>query len=286
MEITKELVRKLISDQFPHWSELSVNAVPRSGWDNRTFRLGNTLSVRLPSAESYVPQVNKEQQWLPFLGDRLSIAIPEVQALGTPGHGYPWPWSVYNWIEGEDIDQSCTKGTEFVEPLAQFLTQLQSIPTADGPAPGMHNYFRGGNLQHYNADTQLYLDQLAGHINVDTARNIWHDALKTSWSKAPVWIHGDLEASNMLASNGQLTAVIDFGNCAVGDPACDLVMAWTFFDDAARGEFRSQLLVDENTWKRAQAWALWKALFRMSQAIDKQNEEFYAANRLVETILK
>jgi len=285
MEINKELVRKLVLDQFPQWSDLPVTPVPRSGWDNRTFRLGKTHSVRLPSAESYVSQVNKEQQWLPFLGERLSIATPEVQALGKPGHGYPWPWSVYKWIEGENVELNDTHNIDLAEPLARFLTQLHSILSSDGPPPGMHNYFRGGDLQHYHQDMQSFFNLLANDINVEKASGVWHDALTTKWSEAPVWIHGDLEASNLLVSNAQLAAVIDFGNCAVGDPACDLVMAWTFFDKTARKQFQDRLLIDENTWKRARAWALWKALFRMSQAINKKNEEFLAAGQLVETIL-
>lgn len=54
-----------------------------------------------------------------------------------------------------------------------------------------------------------------------------------------MWVRGDLEASNILVSGGQLIAVIDFGNCAVGDPTCDLVMAWTYFDDKEQEVFRS-----------------------------------------------
>jgi aminoglycoside phosphotransferase (APT) family kinase protein len=75
-----------------------------------------------------------------------------------------------------------------------------------------------------------------------------------------VWVHGDVTASNLLVRDGRLAAVIDFGCCAVGDPACDLVMAWTFFDDEERRHFRGELGLDDATWARGRGWALWKAL--------------------------
>lgn len=109
--------------------------------------------------------------------------------------------------------------------------------------------------------------------------------MESQWTVDPVWIHGDLESSNILISDDQLVAVIDFGNCAVGDPACDLVMAWTFFDKDIRTKFRSAIEVDVDTWHRARAWALWKGLFRMSRSIQSKNKEFDDAKRLVEDIL-
>lgn len=285
MDINSELVRKLIADQFPQWSELPVNTVQRGGWDNRTFRLGGTRSVRLPSAESYVPQVEKEQQWLPFLGEQLSIAIPEVCALGKPGYGYPWPWSVYKWIEGKDVELAQASNMNIALPLAQFINQLHKIAPSDGPAPGTHNYYRGGQLHHYHQDTQSYIKLLDKHIDAATALAVWHEALQSTWSEAPVWVHGDLEASNMLVCNAELAAVIDFGHCAVGDPACDLVMAWTYFDENARKQFCSHLSFDDDTWQRARAWALWKALFRMSQSVDQRDKAFYSAKQLVDHVL-
>lgn len=286
MNIDTNLVRKLVDDQFPHWSDLTIHSVARSGWDNRTFRLGNKLSVRIPSAESYASQVCKEQQWLPFLGERLSTQIPCVLGHGKPGHGYPWSWSVYRWIDGEDIEPDTkTDANGLANSIAQFIGELHEVDSSDGPAPGLHNYFRGGNLREYDKDTQEYAGLLANEICSDTALNIWTKALETRWTTSPVWVHGDLEASNILVSGGQLIAVIDFGNCAVGDPACDLVMAWTFFDEKARKNFRSSLTVDNDTWERGRAWALWKALFRMSKSLDSRDEEFGAAKRLVENIL-
>lgn len=240
----------------------------------------------MPSADSYAPQVHKEQQWLPFLGERLSISIPNVQALGKPGHGYPWSWSVYRWIEGEELNQNAITDTiGLAKSIAQFIDELHKVDPSDGPSPGLHNYFRGATLSEYDSDTQTYAGILDKEICVDETLSIWSRAMETRWKSNPVWVHGDLEASNILVSDGRLVAVIDFGNCAVGDPACDLVLAWTYFDDDSRESFRSNLDIDNDTWDRARAWALWKALFRMSSSLELRDEEFYAAKHLVGKIL-
>lgn len=244
------------------------------------------MSVRLPSAESYASQVPKEQKWLPFLGDRLSILIPRSRAFGKPGHGYPWSWSVYEWIEGEDVElnnQADIKGLS--KSVALFIAELHTVDPLDGPKPGLHNYLRGAGLSEYDKDTRAFIDLLSKEICTDAVLSVWNSALETRWKFCPVWVHGDLEPSNLLVVDGKLTAVIDFGNCAVGDPACDLVMAWTFFDDDARENFRSNLNLDSDTWQRGRAWALWKALFRMSRSLDLRDTEFHEAKRLVGSIV-
>ena len=81
----------------------------------------------------------------------------------------------------------------------------------------------------------------------------------------PMWVHGDVTASNLLVVGGRLSAVIDFGCSAVGDPACDTVMAWTFFHGESRHAFREQLGLDEGTWARGRGWALWKALITLAR---------------------
>ena len=254
MYIDTNLVRKLIDSQFPEWADLPISPVSRSGWDNRSFRLGGELLVRMPSAESYAAQVHKEQRWLPFLGERLSVLIPKVQAFGNPGHGYPWSWSVYGWIGGVDVEsEPGTDAIKLAKSVAQFVGELHEVAPAGGPSPGLHNYFRGAALSNYDKDTRTYLELLGKEISADAAVNIWNRALDAHWTSNPVWVHGDLEAPNILVSGGRLVAVIDFGNCAVGDPACDLVMAWTYFDDNSREIFRSNLNLDNDTWVRARA---------------------------------
>jgi aminoglycoside phosphotransferase (APT) family kinase protein len=88
----------------------------------------------------------------------------------------------------------------------------------------------------------------------------WLDATTSACGSPPVWFHGDVAVGNLLVSDGRLSAMIDFGTCGVGDPACDLVMAWTYFEGEARDAFRDAVGLDVDTWRRARGWALWKAL--------------------------
>lgn len=261
ININLALVRRLITNQFPQWKDLSIRPVAVGGWDNRTFHLGENMLVRLPSAAKYTMKVEKEQRWLPKLAPFLPLAIPEPLAVGEPGEGYPWRWSVYRWIEGETAASGFASDMKaFADDLAHFLYTFQKIDTTDGPLPGPHNFFRGGALSVYDGETRQALEILKEQIDTSVATQIWERALKTEWSKAPVWVHGDISPGNLLVKDGKLIAVIDFGGLAIGDPACDLAIAWTFFQEEDREVFRASLSLDEETWIRGVAWALWKAL--------------------------
>ncbi len=269
LKITKDLVSRLIASQFPQWKDLSIEQVLPGGWDNRIFRLGKNMLVRLPSSADYADKVKKEQYWLPKLAPLLPIAIPEPMAMGNPELGYPFHWSVYKWLEGEtlanyeNIDQ-----INLANDLADFLISLHSIDTTGGPEAGKHNFYRGGSLSIYDSETRQAIKLLNGKIDNDIATKIWNDALKTTWNKPSVWVHGDISAGNLLVQNGQLSAVIDFGGLAIGDPACDLAIAWTFFNNDARSIFKNKLQLDEATWSRGRAWALWKALIVSAELTD------------------
>lgn len=259
--IDAALVRRLIAAQFPQWADLPVRPVANGGWDNRTFHLGDRMSARLPSAKRYADQMEKEQTWLPRLAPQLPATIPEPLAMGAPGEGYPGPWSVYRWLDGEPADpQRISDMPGFAADLAGFLDALHRIDTAGGPPPGSHNFWRGGPLATYDAETRQAIETLGGRIDADGATATWEAALAAEWRNPPVWVHGDIAAGNLLVADGRLSAVIDFGCLGVGDPACDLAIAWTFFHGAAREAFRAALPLDPATWARARGWTLWKAL--------------------------
>ncbi|MFZ7089227.1 aminoglycoside phosphotransferase family protein [Curtobacterium sp. RRHDQ10] len=262
MDIDADLARRLVAQQFPAWADLPVRPVDLPGWDNRTFRLGDTMSVRLPSAAHYVAQVEKEQVWLPRLAPYLPLPIPAPIALGQPGEGYPYPWSVYGWIPGRPSAADTMGDTvRFATALAEFLRAFESIDAADGPPPGEHNFHRGGALAVWDDQARAALGILRGRIDTDVARRVWDDALATTWTSDPVWVHGDVGPNNLLVDDaGRLTGVIDFGGCGVGDPACDLTIAWQVFDGPSRAVFRHAMDLDDGTWARARGWALWKAM--------------------------
>lgn len=260
--ISADLVKRLVASQFPQWSELPVTPVEVDGWDNRTYRLGTELTVRLPTAEYYTPAVDKEDRWLPVLAPRLPLPIPVPVARGEPGEGYPFRWSVRRWLEGEPARvDNIGDLTELAETLAEFLLALQGIDAAGGPAAGAHSFYRGASLAHYDAETRSLLSTVD-----ERAAGVWETALKSTWDGPPMWFHGDVAAGNLLVRDGKLAAVIDFGTCGVGDPACDLVIAWTLFSGASREAFRESVRQDAGTWARARGWVLWKSLISLDSA--------------------
>jgi aminoglycoside phosphotransferase (APT) family kinase protein len=259
--ITVQLVRALVSAQFPRWSRLPIAPIVPGGWDNRTFRLGDQMTVRLPSAEGYVPQVEKEQRWLPMLAPLLPLPIPVPVAAGGPGEGFPWPWSIYEWIDGVTAStESIRDLSEFAADVAGFLVALRAVDTADGPTPGAHNFFRGGPPAVYDAETRRAIVDLGSTIDGEAATRVWNAALASEWQSTPVWFHGDVSTGNLLLQGGRLSGVIDFGTSGIGDPACDLVIAYTLFGGNSREVFRSAVGLDDATWARARGWAIWKAL--------------------------
>lgn len=261
MEISIETVRQLIREQLPQWAELEVTPVLEQGNDNRTFRLGEELAVRLPSAEGYVAGVIKEDLWLPVMARYLSAGVPVPVATGVPSKGYPYPWSVRRWIIGTTPDRDCDLDrVALAKDLGVFLRELRAVPPGQGPAAGAHSFYRGTHPSVYGDQVQQSIGQLADQVDVKACQAIWAEAVRTAWPKDPVWFHGDVAPGNILTDGGRLIAVIDFGTCGVGDPACDLVIAWTLFTEAERGIFRDAAALSDEAWARGRGWALWKAL--------------------------
>ena len=284
-DITSDLVSALVAEQFPQWAGLPIRPVEVDGIDNSTFRLGDTMSVRLPSSDAYLEQVDKEHRWLPVLGPQLPLPIPRPLAKGVPGCGFPRPWSVYQWLDGEPVTPANIGDTvRFATDLAGFLAVLYTIDPAEGPGPGTHNFFRGGPLEHYADETQQALEALRGHIDTELAAAIWRAALASTWAAAPVWFHGDAQPGNLLVRDGRLAAVIDFGTAGTGDPACDTTIAWTFLSGDARRAFRAGLPVDEATWARGRGWAIWKAMIVLVGALDNDPEDAAFTTGVIDAI--
>jgi aminoglycoside phosphotransferase (APT) family kinase protein len=276
--IDAALVERLVAVQFPQWSGLPVQEVDPQGWDNRTYRLGSELAVRLPSAAGYVAAVEKEQRVLPYLASRLDVPVPEPVGLGVPADVYPFPWSVRRWIDGmvalraTDLDRRV-----FAADVGAVLRQLRAVPAGDGPVAGAHSFHRGAHPSHYAAEVVAALDTLGDAVDRGACEAVWDAATASVWHGPAVWFHGDVAPGNLLVgADGRLSAVIDFGTCGVGDPACDLVLAWTFLDGDARREFRDAVGLDGDTWARARGWALWKALIMLagsSGPVDRSEHE-------------
>lgn len=258
-----ELVARLLAGQFPQWADLPICPVRSAGTDHAIYRLGEEMSVRLPLRPSAAGQVEKEQLWLPRLGPHLPCPISRPLGLGAPGQGYPWNWSVCAWLRG-DNPRADDDTVTLAEDLARFVTALHAIDPTGGPSPGRHNFGRGVPLAERDAFTHEAIAKSQGLIDIEAATTAWEtDLAAPAWSDPSVWVHGDLCPGNLLVADGRLTAVIDFGGLAVGDSACDLIVAWNLLSGRAREAYRAALGVDDATWARGRGWALSVALLQL-----------------------
>lgn len=260
IDINTRLVRGLLADQFPHWTHLTLAPVVSAGTVNVIYRLGDDMAVRLPRIHWGVNEVDKEHEWLPRLAPLLPGAIPEPLARGNPASGYPWPWSVYSWLDGESpsVGNLANPG-RLATDLADFVVAFHQIdPTANPPAG------RGEHLAARDAPTRRAIAELHGVVDTDAITAVWDEACATpQWSGLPVLVHGDLMPGNLLMVEGRLTGVIDFGTLGAGDPACDLIVAWNLLPADARTIFHTALSVDGATWLRGRGWALSMALIAL-----------------------
>jgi aminoglycoside phosphotransferase (APT) family kinase protein len=284
--IDADLVARLIASQFPQWADLAVTPVERDGWDNSTFRLGPEMSVRMPTRAQDALSVDKEQRWLPLLARGLPLPIPRPLARGEPGLGFPRPWSVYSWLPGDTLEVAPVQDDDqLARDLGNWLSALYKIDATGGPSPGVHNWGRGGPIEVYDADARKAFSALEGLIDTDRARAVMDAAVAATWPGPPVWFHGDVAAGNLLVEQGRLSAVIDFGTCGVGDPACDCVIAWTHFGESSRALFKAALPFDEATWARGRGWGLWKAAIVLVRALDTDPLDAAATRNVIEAIL-
>lgn len=288
-KITEILASKLIAAQFPEYADLPVTAVEQQGHDHRSFRLGNDLLIRMPIAASYALKVPKEQELLPRLRPHLTLLIPKPMKMGDPSPDYPFPFSIYQWLEGTSANRLTLDDHNLISiaaQLAQFLKELHRINTMGGPCPGQHNWWRGDHPSVYDEGARKQIYALHKMINRDKAIALWEAACNTRWHAAPVWIHGDFASGNILIKNGAVSGIIDFGGLGVGDPACDLVIAWTLFKGKSREIFKEAMQLDHDTWLRAKAWCLWKASFELCEMRDQNNDEALMQRKIIDEILE
>ncbi|MCB1149207.1 MAG: GNAT family N-acetyltransferase [Chlamydiia bacterium] len=270
-KIDESLVQKLLADQFPQWGSLPLARVISSGTDNALFRLGEDKVVRLPRIDWAVGNIAIECEWLPKIAPKLPCAVPQPLALGTPTNAYPYPWAVYGWLEGNSPEVGFVSKA-LLDDLISFIRALHRIDLPEGPACP-----RGVSLKKVDEKTRGAIWELEGMIDTKAVLALWERALEApEWSGPPSWMHGDLSAGNLLTREGRLSAVIDFGNLGVGDPACDLNLAWNLLPASLRGAFRAGMGYDEATWERARGRALSNALIALPYY--KETNPFLANN--------
>jgi len=257
VRIDPHLPRRLVARQFPEWRDLPIRRVPSNGTDNAIFRLGDDLGIRMPRIGWAAPQVQRESDLLPVLGPLLDVEVPMSVAVGEPAHGYPFSWLVYRWLEGEDLDHVVPADwLEVAQDLARFITVLERVDPAEAPRGGRH----GGRMRADDTSVRKCIEGLREAIDADRALAIWDVALEAEdWGAPPVWVHGDLLPGNVLMREGRVSGVIDWASAGIGDPACELMIAWSLPVDA-RAVFRSSFDFDDATWSRARGWVVEQAV--------------------------
>jgi aminoglycoside phosphotransferase (APT) family kinase protein len=260
------LVRGLLAAQFPEWAGLEIAPVEPSGTDNAIYRLGDEMTVRLPRIPRASAHPAIDHRWLPKLAPLLPLALPVPIALGAPGEGYPWQWSVCAWLEGEPATPDrLTDPKQTAADLGQLIAALHRITFEQGPTPGPDNVFRGTPLAMRDEGTRAAIGLLADAIDIGAVTAVWDEAVRApEWRNRPLWLHGDLDSRNLLAKDGRLSGVIDWGCLVIGDPACDVSVAWKMLNGQSREVFRSALSIDEATWVRARGWTISQALGALS----------------------
>jgi aminoglycoside phosphotransferase (APT) family kinase protein len=275
------LVRRLVDTQFPQWAGLPLRRVEPGGSDHLIHRLGDELSVRLPRHAGAIGQAEKEIRWLPRLAPHLPLGVPAPVAVGRPGLGYPWPWAVSRRLAGSvatvaGLGESAAAAVE----LAEFLTPLQRYPQEGAPAVS------SDSLAGRDTEARRSIAQVAGVFDAAGLLAVWEAALAApGWDRPPVWFHGDFHTGNLLTVDGRLSAVIDFGGLGVGDPARDMMIAFTLMSAGPRAVFREALGVDDATWARGRGWALASGLNAYcSYAATDQRVAAQTTRQIVQTL--
>jgi aminoglycoside phosphotransferase (APT) family kinase protein len=258
LDVGAALVRRLLSAQFPHWAGLRLRHFSSSGTDNAIFRLGDELAVRLPRIGWAAHQPEREHRWLPVLAPHLPLAVPVPLGLGVPGEGYPWHWLVVPWMAGEDAAREHLGDlVQAARDVAAFIRALQSIDASRAPAAGPGNFHRGVPLAERDEGVRRAIAASGDMVDAEAVTAAWEEALAApAWDGPPAWLHGDLLPGNLLARDGRVSSVIDFGCLGAGDPAAELPIAWSLFSGESRWAFRDALGVDDATWARGRGWAL------------------------------
>ncbi|MBV9155961.1 MAG: aminoglycoside phosphotransferase family protein [Acidobacteriaceae bacterium] len=253
VQIDEHLVRALIQAQYPEFGELGISPID-SGWDNAIFRLGTEFAVRLPRRALAAELIRHEQRWLPSVAHRASIPVPSPLYVGVPGCGYPWFWSIVPWIRGEPADVTPLRADQ-ADRLARFLRALHVKAPAEAP----FNPWRGVPLRDRADSLEERMQRLASR-NIPISSqivNTWRSALRVREDDFATWIHGDLHPRNVLAQEGKITGIIDWGDICSGDRATDLASVWMLFSErAARERALSEYGADDDTVLRAKGWAV------------------------------
>jgi len=245
------LVQRLVAGRFPEWADLPIEPVLPLGTDNANYRLGSDKLVRLPRQPDKVTGLEREFEWLPVFARTLTLAIPAPLGRGEPAEGYPFPWGVFTWLDGENVEVGDV-APEAAEDLAELITALRGLDTTNHP-PGL----RHGTLRERDDWVRSCADQMDARYDAEGLLAAWEKTLEAPpWDGPPTWCHCDLDLRNIIFRNGRPSGVLDWGGAGAGDPASDAAAGWKLLPAGARPGFWDALGADEAEITRARGWTL------------------------------
>ncbi len=282
LDIDEHLVKKLLADQFPEWAHLPVKRISSSGTDNAIFKFGDDTLIRVPRRADMLDTLQRQEKWVNPMAVHLPLAVPTLIAYGNPQDSFPWHWGIYSWIEGDNLYNNSTLDlNQAALDLAKFINKLQAFDSTNAPRS-----WRGVTLKSRDAEVRKAIDALKDEIDVQKITDVWNRCISVAeWDKDSVWIHADLLPTNILAQNGKLAGIIDFDGFGVGDPAVDLLPAWSIFTAESRDIFRKQLCVDDATWMRGCGWALSLAIIAIPYYRNTNSVLVAIAHKIIQELL-
>ncbi|MEV4415467.1 aminoglycoside phosphotransferase family protein [Catellatospora sp. NPDC049609] len=258
--VDEAVVRSLLEEQCPQWADLSLSPAG-AGTDNVMYRLGGELLVRLPRTADKAPSLRKEREWLPRLAPLLPCPVPEPVYAGMPSAAYPLPWSIYRWIDGDEVQPGAVQDwAAFGTDLADFVQNLHRVDLMGATRADELSWYRGGHLRACDEWVSRALRDcqatVGTELDVATLERLWREALVLPEPSQPqVWLHGDLRPTNLLLRQGRLHAVIDFGALSIGLPDAEHATVWDLLPEA-RHSYWDAVGLSDLTWTRARAWAI------------------------------
>ncbi len=262
MDSTIQQARK-ICNYYSKLRNLEITEVENQGHDNRTYRIGDKYSIRIPSHQRYISQIAKESKWIPILSKYITYKLPIAMYCGDKE-----PYIINHWIEGKMladiiVDKSVAR------QCGEFINQLHQVKTDDSLLAGEHNFYRGGDLSIYATQAYEYINKAKSSFNEEVLKDIFRSALEVRCDDKKVFVHGDFVETNILLQPDNQIAIIDFGILGVGDPSCDLAMYWTYFNDESREIFLQETKLEKRFLVKAMGWVLWKQLLLYVDNDDK-----------------
>jgi aminoglycoside phosphotransferase (APT) family kinase protein len=287
IDITVDVVRALVANQFPAWSNQPIRRIESGGTVNAIFRIGEEFAARFPlrpgDPEVLRQDLEIEARAVAELARHSPVPAPIPVALGNPGPGYALPWSVQTWVNGTIAsDDDASESVAFAVDLATLVAALRRVDTAGRRFSGVG---RGGELRDHDEWVELCIRNTERLFEVAGLSERWSYFRDLPRAAPDVMTHGDLIPPNVLVGGGRLVGVLDGGGFGPADPALDVIAGWHLLDEGPRTVFRDSLHCDDLEWERSKAWAFVQALGAGWYYVDSNPAMFTMGRRTLDRVI-